>query len=339
MTTDVSTGLPSYAQLRRRNDGPPGSAWGLFGDADEVGTLNLLTPERVRRASRLIRTGEVINLDLPLDAFTPPLIASRHNHRHHLFANNPFHRDDWVDSLYTQAASQVDGLRHIGHPDHGFYNAAPPARFVEGDPYLGVNRYAEHGIAGRGVLLDVGRYLTERGTPIDYATNQAITVDTLDATVQAQGRALEAGDILMIRLGWAHHYLHVLDDAGRARSRQLPFRCPGLEQSHEMAAWLWDHAVALVAADNFALEAWPPDPESPFVSDAELNGTIAKTSHTGLLHRILIPLLGMAVGELWHLDDLAGRCANDGVWDCMVTVKPLNLTGGAGSPANALAIR
>jgi len=337
--TDTATGLPSYADLRRRQDAPPGSAWRLFGDADEVGTLNLLTPERVRRASRLIRTGEVINLDLPLDAFDPPLIASRHSHQHHLFANNPFHRDDWIDSLYTQSASQLDGLRHIGHPDHGFYNGADPDRFREADPYLGINRYAEHGIAGRGVLLDVHRHLAGAGTPIEQGTSQSIGPAVLDATARAQGVTLLPGDILMIRLGWVEHFLHDLTDAGRARALRPPFRCPGLEQSHEMVAWLWDHGVALVAADNFALEAWPAPAGSPFVSAAERAGTVPRTSHTGLMHRILIPLLGMAIGELWALDELAARCARDEVWECLVTVKPLTLTGGAGSPANALAIR
>jgi hypothetical protein len=57
------------------------------------------------------------------------------------------------------------------------------------------------------------------------------------------------------------------------------------------------------------------------------------------MHRVLIPLLGMALGELWALDELADRGAVDGRWDCMVVAKPLNLTGGAGSPLNAVAIR
>jgi len=337
--TDTATGLPSYAELRRRQDAPPGSAWRLFGDSDEIGTLNLLTPERVRRARRLIRTGEVVNLDLPLNAFNPALIASRHPLKHHLFANNPFHRDDWIDALYTQSSSQMDGLRHIGHPDHGFYNGADPARFLEGDPYLGINRYAEHGIAGRGVLLDVGRHLDETGTPIDHTTNHGITTADLDATARAQGVNVLPGDILMIRLGWAGHYLNTLDHAGRAEALRPPFRCPGLEQSHEMVEWLWDHGVAVVAADNFALEAWPPAANSPFIARAERTGAVPTTSHTGLMHRVLIPLLGVAIGELWALDDLAARCADDSVWECFVTVKPLTLTGGAGSPANALAIR
>jgi kynurenine formamidase len=335
----TATGLPTYDELKRRTDAPPGSAWGLFGDGDEIGTLNLLTPERVAAATAAVRTGQVVNLDLPLDAFDPPLISSRHAVEHHLFANNPYHRDDWVDSFYLQSGSQLDGLRHIGHPDHGFYGGADPERFREREPYLGINRYAEHGIVGRGVLLDVDRYLRARGTPIDQASSQGIDADVLDATAREQGVDLRPGDIVMVRLGWIHYYVDELDDAGRAALLEPPLRTPGLAPTEAVVRWLWDNGVAVVAADNFALEAWPASPDSPFVTERERAGDEPTTSHTGLMHRILIPLLGMVIGELWALDELADACAADGVWDCMVVAKPLNLVGGAGSPANAVAIR
>ncbi len=95
----------------------------------------------------------------------------------------------------------------------------------------------------------------------------------------------------------------------------------------------------MVATDNFAVEAWPAAPDSPFVTDAERSGAVPRSGHTGLLHRVLIPLLGMVLGELWELDTLAAVCAADGRWDSLVVATPLNLTGGAGSPSNAVAIR
>ena len=61
--------------------------------------------------------------------------------------------------------------------------------------------------------------------------------------------------------------------------------------------------------------------------------------HTGLMHRAMIPLLGLAVGELWWLDDLAAACARDGRYESLVVASPLNLVGGVGTPANATAIR
>ncbi|WP_053199358.1 cyclase family protein [Streptomyces viridochromogenes] len=330
-------GFPSYAELRSRTDAPAGSAWGVFGSDDELGTLNHLTPERVRAAAGLVRTGEVITLDHPLDAFTPPLVPTRKPVRHTLFANNPCHRDEYLDSFYTQSSSQLDGFRHIGHPEAGFYNGADPARFVEGEPFLGINRFTEHGIVGRGVLIDVDRYLKDRGSPIDHAAGEAIPITAVAEATRAQGTELRVGDILMIRTGWAHYHLH--QRSLEERRSAGPIRASGLEAGHDTVEWLWDNRFSVVATDNFAVEAWPAPPTSPFVTDSERRGDIARDGHTGLMHRVLIPLLGMVLGELWDLDALATRCAADGRWDCMVVCAPLHLTGGAGSPSNTVAIR
>jgi hypothetical protein len=81
-----------------------------------------------------------------------------------------------------------------------------------------------------------------------------------------------------------------------------------------------------IASDTFSVEVWPPDfsPEAfPF----------------GFLHRVLIGQFGMALGELWWLDDLADDCAQDGIYECLLTSAPLNAKGGIGSPPNALAIK
>jgi kynurenine formamidase len=336
--TTPEDGLPSYADLLARTDGaPPGSAWGVWGQQDEVGTLNHLTPERAREAAHAVRTGARFNLDLPEPAFVPALTPTRKPMRHHLFGANEHHRDEWLDGFYPQVGSQIDGLRHFGHPDWGFYNGAEAERFVAGDPLLGVNRFADHGIVGRGVLIDVGRYLDACGEPIDHTTNHAIDVDVLDAAAAAQGVAVRPGDIVMIRTGWATHH-RALDADARARAVD-PLRCPGLRQSRGTVGWLWDQRVALVATDTFAVEAWPAVEDSPFVTEAERAGRLPRDRHTGLMHRVLIPLLGMPLGELWALDALADACAADGTYDCLVVAKPLNILGGVGSPANATAIR
>ena len=89
-----------------------------------------------------------------------------------------------------------------------------------------------------------------------------------------------------------------------------------------MAEYLWDLHIAAIAADNPALEAWPPDPATG-----------------GFMHWKLIPHFGMPIGELWWLADLADDCAADGVYDSFLTSAPLNVPGGVGSPPNALAIK
>jgi kynurenine formamidase len=328
----------TYAELLERDDGPPGSAWGIFGRDDELGTLNHLTADVVRAATSLVQSGEVINLDLPLDAFQESLIPTRKPLRHTLFASNPFHRDEVLDSFYTQSASQLDGLRHIGHPELGFYNGADPDRFAAGEPFLGINRYAEHGIVGRGVLLDVDRHLRRQGTPLDHAKGATIPVSVVAETADAQEVELRPGDILMIRTGWVHYHLYERDAEQRRHDIQA-LRSTGLQASHETVSWLWDGRFSVVGMDNLAVEVWPARPDSPFLTDAERRGDQPRTSHSGLMHRVLIPLLGMVLGELWALDGLADRCAADGRWDCMIVAKPLNLIGGAGSPLNAVAIR
>lgn len=338
MVVSNRSALPTYAQLLTRTDAPAGSAWGIFGDEDEIGTLNHLTPERVRSAAACVQTGETFNLDLPLDAFDPALVSTRKPLQHHLFANNPYHRDEYVDSFYTQNASQIDGFRHIGHPDAGFYNGADPERFVSGDPFLGINKFADHGIVGRGVLIDVDRYLRAHGASIDHDGGESIPVETLAATARYQQVDLRHGDILLIRTGWLNHHLNEIDPEQRHRNTH-PIRSSGLKADHDTVEWLWDNQFSVVATDNFAVEAWPAPPDSPFISQAEQAGSTPITGHTGLMHRALIPLLGMVLGELWNLDALASQCAADGRWDCMITASPLNLTGGAGTPANATAIR
>jgi hypothetical protein len=94
----------------------------------------------------------------------------------------------------------------------------------------------------------------------------------------------------------------------------------------------------MIASDNLAVESYPPSPDSPFVSAAEARGE-NRMAHTGMLHRVLLPLLGLPLGELWSLDHVANDCAADGVWEFLLMAKPLNVTGGVGSPANAMAIK
>ncbi|MFO7191506.1 MULTISPECIES: cyclase family protein [Thermocrispum] len=329
--------FPTYAELRARTDAPAGSAWGVFGADDELGTLNHLTPERVRAAAAAVRTGEVINLNLPLETFDPPVSPYRKRLRHRVYANYAYHRDEYLDSFYPQASTQIDGFRHIGHPVFGFYNGADPDRFLPGDPYLGINRFTEHGIVGRGVLVDVDRYRRQQGRPINHGAAEAIPITDIAAAAEAQHVDFRPGDILLVRTGWLHRHLHELTPAER-RIEKETLRISGLLASEETVSWLWDHRFAMVAADNFSVEAFPAPDDSPFVSEAERNGRVPRT-YAGLMHNVLLPLLGLPLGELWDLDRLAERCAADGRWECLVVACPLNLTGGSGSPANAVAIR
>ncbi|GAA5166010.1 cyclase family protein [Amycolatopsis dongchuanensis] len=325
--------VPRYEQLRTRTDAPPGSSWHVFGQDDQLGTLNFLTPETARAAAALVKRGRVFNLDYPLNTFVPSLAGTRPPTEHHIFSNNPNHRDDWLDSFYLQSTSQVDGLRHIRHPRHGFYGGVADSEIDVGTPALGIQLLAEKGLVGRGILLDAVRYFDHLGEPLAPDAPRGITPSELDSMAEHFGVVVRPGDILLLRTGFAEHWLASTPERRAARSGS-----PGLHQSEEMLAWLWDHRISLAAADNGGLEAFPVDPGSGWV-DPDEPPPPRGPSHNGMMHRPLIALLGLVIGELWKLDELAEDCAADGAYEFLLTAKPLNLVGGVGSPPNALAVK
>ncbi len=328
---------PSYDELRRRTDAPAGSAWGVHGPDDDIGTINFLTPQALVSAAHAVQRGRIFNLDCALDAFDglsphrAPMVHTIHGEaRHHS-------RDDKLDSFYLQCSSQIDGLRHFRHPVYGFYNFTPTEEVAVGTRRLGIQRLAEHGVAGRGVLLDVDRYRRAQGAPLDMMAGEAFGPDLLDAVAKSQNITFQKGDILLIRTGWLRFYVDEASEEDRA-SLAKKIRCPGLIQSHEMVAWIWDNAFSLCATDTPGVEAVPSVATSPFAAElADVPG-VPKTL-AAMLHPTLIGMLGLSLGEFWALDELAEDCAADGRYDFLCIAKPLNLTGGVGSPANAMAIK
>jgi kynurenine formamidase len=326
---------PSYAELEGAT--PPWSSWDLFGRDDELGTINFLTPEVRKRAASLVRTGKTFNLDYSLDAFEPFPSGTRPASKHQLFSNNPWHFDDWVDSFYLQSTTQIDALRHIGYPGQGFYGGRSASEITSETPVLGIQKWAEVGIVGRGVLLDVERYLASVGRPLDQRVATEITAADLDATAAAQGVEFQHGDILLFRTGWAEYCRTQMDEAAR-RAFKSDMRVPGLASTREIVGWLWDHHFSLVAADNLGIEAYPYTPDND-ITQAGQEKPEKGVDHNGGLHRPLIPLLGLALGEMWSLEALAADCAADGVYEFFLSAKPLNLVGAVGSTANAMAIK
>ena len=297
------TGLPRYRDL------PDGDAVGLFGADDVLGSLNRLTPDRVRDAASLVRTGERYGLNAPLTWPDPPLY-DRTPLRHTIYRTRLGNRDDYLDGFYPQASSQWDAFPHIEDPDVGFYNRQAPE-------HLGVDGWSRAAIIGRGVLLDAESYFAELGTPLHWRTARRISVDDVRNILDAQAVAPQEGDIVLLRTGWTKGYESASD-----LDRQEVVRdqtSPGLEGSPQMLELLWDWGVSAIASDNVSVEVLPPG---------------EFTLHSHLLNR-----LGIPIGELWWLDDLAAACARDGRYDFMVVSVPLNLPGGIGSPANAVAIR
>jgi kynurenine formamidase len=312
--------VPLYAELPITADAPPRSAWGVFGRDDQLGTLNFLTPERRLAALRGVRRGDVFSLDLPLHLPRPPMIALRTAYRRTQikFPGNRG-RDDVMDNFYLQCSSQWDSLKHIRHPEHGFYNWTPDERVdSEEDSRLGVDNLSRSGIVGRGVLLDVARHLAARGEPIVPYERREISVALLQEVADAQQVEIQPGDVVLFRTGVASLIYH---EAAHPETAQRPLPGgPGLVADASTLAWLWDNQVAAIVSDNLAVELFP--------GGAGLS-----------LHRDGIALLGLVLGELFDLESLADDCDADHVYECLFCAKPLNLRGGVGSPANALAIK
>ncbi len=315
--------IPAYDDLPVRVGAPAGAAWGVFGDDDEVGTINLLTPERVIAAAASIRSGKVFAMNLPINIPDPPLFTrGKHTHTIKIFPAADFVLDDYLDNFYPQSSSQWDALAHVKHPIFGAYNGIPDNQMTgRGGTRLGIDNLARRGIAGRGVLADLARYYDRAGKSIDFIKNQSLPLDDVQATLEEQGVALRAGDILLIRIGWTKFYLSANEEIKAELARETVV--PGIEASQRTARWLWDNHLAAVASDSPALEALP----KPAGEETEF------------LHFHMLAFFGMPIGEMWNLEGLAEDCAADGRYDFFLTSAPLNVPGGIGSPPNALAIK
>ena len=315
--------LPSYDELPVRAGAPAGSAWGLFGDSDEVGTVNLMTPDRVVSAASSSRSGKVFALNLPINIPDPPLFTrGKHTHVVKIFPTADFVLDDYLDNFYPQASSQWDALAHVKHPQYGAYNGIPDREMTgRGGTRLGIDNLARRGIAGRGVLADVARYYDRIGKSINFTKAESIPLEDLQDTLKAQKSPLRTGDVLLIRIGWTKFYLSASAQLKEELAQETVV--PGIEGSERVARWLWDNHLAAVGGDSPALEALP----KPAGSEGEF------------LHFHMLAFFGMPIGEMWNLEGLADDCAEDGRYDFFFTSAPLNIPGGVGSPPNALAIK
>jgi kynurenine formamidase len=313
--TTVPSSEPSFDELPQIEKLGLRHAWEVL-DHD-LGTLDRSSPERIVAAAGLVREGTVLPLSLSLSELDPPLFG-REAARHEIFATDRNTLDDRLDAFYPQGSSQWDGLRHVRAREFGFFGGSVED-FAPGEGALGVEHFARRGIVGRGVLIDVLAHRDRLGRSYDPLGSEAIEAQELREILAAQQVELTRGDVICVRTGWIDAYRELDQDARTALASDA--RASGLAGSEDMARLLWDSGAIAVAADNPTLEVAPGDPA------------------VGSLHRRLIPMLGFVVGELLDLGALAALCARDSRWDFMFVAAPLNLPGGVGSPANAVAIR
>jgi kynurenine formamidase len=318
-TVDENGKIRGLANQRSPNN------WGRWGDLDQRGTANLITPEKIVQAAALIRTGEVISCAIPLHS-SGPVHPSRPRVTH-LFsytgadfvAGSPggveafgpqFQGADDYVFMPLQGSTQWDGLAHF-FVDDAMYNG-----FWMGnvDSFAGARRNAigllRESLVGRGVLLDVARQLDTDRIPEGHA----ITPGELDATCAAEGVEVAAGDILLIRTGHIPYY-YQLKNKAEFWSRGAP----GIGAA--CIEWLARKDVAALAVDNISVGVNPHEDDGPS------------------LHGRLITDLGLTIGEVWWLEELAESCARDGRYEFFISAPPLYVPDGVGSPINPVAIK
>ena len=303
------------------------SNWGRWGTDDVLGTLNYLDDAKRAQGAALVRRGVSFSLAQSFDMNGPQKGWRRRTNPVHTMldtgtdaerGNQGFPHGiggaDDVIFMPLQASTQWDGLGHIF--DHGnAWNGRRAGDVVtsDGDLVTGIQT-ATGRMSGRGVLLDVGRVIGQDG---ELPDGFAITTQHLEATIAAQGptATIGRGDLVLVRTGrlararrdgWG-------DYAGGAS--------PGL--SFTTADWLHGSEITAIATDTWGFEVRPNEFDNAFQP----------------LHQVVIPHIGLFIGEMWDLDALATDCAADGVYEFWLSAEPLPVTGAVGSPVAPVAVK
>lgn len=326
---------------------PEGSTWGDWGEDDQLGRLNLITPEKVLQGIAEVQTGKTFCLSLPLDypggqvinkvRFPPvlkPVIRNEQPYYNYSWQQlNPNHTDIGSDDavlLYTQYSTQWDSLAHRGalfdvYGDGNlhavYYNGFRAGEDVTMNDRqetaakaLGVEKMAEHGVQGRGVLVDL--FTTYGETP-----RKEVGYDDLRRIMERDQIVVEPGDILCLWTGLDQMIMRMKGNPDDS----LHHACAVLDGFDDrLLQWIDDSGVAAVVSDNLAVEA--------------VGKSVPKGEHTNLpLHELCLFRLGVHLGELWFLADLAKWLRENGRFRFLLTAPPLRLTGAVGSPVTPIA--
>lgn len=329
--------------MKRWLQRPTGSNWGDFGDNDQVGRMNLITPEVRRRALAEAREGRVFVIGMPLDYPKGAIFAGRNGPRlEATTASDGRLMYDWTVSqgkdvvnddrvtMDLQYSTQWDGLSHYGvcfdanadgEAEHIFYNGycsnndfiQPGADTNPKANALGIENLAATGVQGRGVLVD----LREAGE----GPQQLVNLKSLTAAIASQKADVQEGDFLCLYTGYADLLLR----DGAEVDPQALAACPGLDGSDSaLLQWITDSGLAAICADNPMVEK---------VVGVERCNDEAMLP----LHEHCLVKLGIHLGELWWFAELASWLSVHNRAHFLLTAPPLNLPGAVGSPVTPIA--
>ena len=291
------------------------SNWGRWGPDDEVGTINFITPEVVRRGAACVKRGDVFSLGLPLDSDGPQLGTHGRMNPIHLMSavegrvgEGDFRYSDDIVVMPLQCATQWDSLAHVYY-DGQLYNGFPADSVtVFGASRCGIDKVRT--IVTRGILLDVARAKGVDRLQGGYA----ITADDLDAAAELAKVTVLPGDIVLVRTGQMAFLRQDPPD-------KVAYGIPAAGPSTKTVEWFHAHDIAAVATDNITFEVYPCEDEAVQLP----------------VHLLHLVDMGMTQGQNWVLDDLAEECASDGVYEFMLDASPQPFVGGVGSPVNPVA--
>ena len=310
--------------------------WGKWGPEDEIGTLNYITPEAITAAGKLIQSGKVFPMGINLDANGPQAgWNGRTNPVRTMLATGtdatlgvqgdgrgPQSGAPYADDVVTmplQCATHWDALGHVFYQYRDendelqtvMWNGYP-ASLVTSAGLQKCGIQASRGkMVGRGVLLDMAKH---KGVQC-MADGEGITGEDLDACAKAENVEVRSGDFVLVRTGQLGKCIKSGEWGTFAAGD-----APGLE--FETLTWLHDNEVAAIAMDTWGVEVRPNRGElfQPW-------------------HQICIPILGLTMGEMFYMDDLADDCAKDGCYEFFFTAPSLPFTGGTASPINPMAVK
>ena len=293
------------------------SNWGRWGSDDSLGTMNLLQQEQTVEAAKLVLSGKVIPLAIGLNAAGPQPANSKRQNLIHIMkrtgASEPelggFHYMDDIVMIHTHASTQIDALSHVAY-DGKLYNGYAVETVTDsGAARLGIENLAR-GIHGRGVLLDLPRYLNQKRLD----SGHVISSEEIMNCLTSQGITLRPGDIFLIRTGWLQVFT-IDDDREKYAGSE-----PGI--GIEAAIWLKEKDISFLGSDNWAIEVFPP--ENP--------------DETMPVHCLLIRDAGMPFGEILDLEELSRECAQHERWEFFFSCGVLPITGGVGAPIAPVAV-
>ena len=283
------------------------SNWGRWGDDDQLGALNLITPEVTAAAAATVRSGRTVSCARTLNTLAAPDNPSPVAHHMIGTATEGYGADYVALAPHGFATSHIDALCHIFHEGRIFNGYPAETVTAHGATRLGIH-HLQSGIVTRGVLLDVPAL---RGTDA-LEPGEPIFPDDLEAAEERAGLQVGPGDALLVRTGrWRWRDEHGPWDLGR--------QAAGLDAS--CLPWLRQRDVATLGSDG--------------VSDV----LPSRVDGVGMpIHTVTIVVLGVHLMDNLDLDTLGTACGEEGRWEFLFTVAPLVLRRGTASPVNPIAV-